>query len=231
MDFSKYTRQISLKEIGQEGQEKLYNARVLLVGAGGLGSSVALYLTAAGIGNLGIIDADKVSLSNLQRQVLYRENEIGKSKVESAKNTLNKLNSDTKIEIYNENLTLENAEHIIKKYDIIIDGTDNFETRFLINDVCVKYDKVYVYGAIAGFYGQVSVFNYKGSLDYRKLFSEEDALNHRAEKEVIGTLPGIIGCIEATEAIKIITGIGEVLANKLFVINLLTMETNIFEIN
>ncbi|MGI6369211.1 MAG: HesA/MoeB/ThiF family protein [Ignavibacteria bacterium] len=231
MDFEKkYKRQISLQEIGIEGQKKLKQAKVLLVGAGGLGSAVSIYLTAAGIGTLGVIDSDVVSLSNLQRQILYYESEIGKSKVKCAKKKLQKLNSDTKINIYQENLTADNAKDIISNYDIVVDGTDNFQTRFLINDTCVLCDKVYIYGAIAGFSGQVSVFNYKGGANYRTLFSEEDVLEMKPEKSVIGTLAGIIGCIEATEAIKVIVNMGNILSNQLFTINLLTLETHIFEL-
>ncbi len=229
IDNERYNRQIILSEIGIEGQKKIANAAVLVVGAGGLGSSAALYLTAAGVGRLGIIDDDTVSISNLQRQILYRENELNLSKAECARDTLNRLNSSTVIDVYDFKLTSENADSIISKYDLIVDGTDNYQTRYLINDTCVSLDKIYIYGAIAQFCGQVSVFNYNGGATYRTLYPDEHEMPAHS-RGVVGMLPGIIGCIEASEAIKIITGAGDVLSGKLFTIDLLTMRTNLFDI-
>ena len=161
--MERYNRQIILPELGERGQEKLSKAKVLIVGVGGLGSPIALYLTGAGVGNIGLIDDDVVSESNLQRQVLYSENEVGLPKVLQAQKRLSGLNSKIKIDAYNTRLTKENAEEIISKYDIVVDGCDNFLTRYIINDTCVKLGKTYVYGAIRAFDGQVSVFNYQGS--------------------------------------------------------------------
>ena len=171
--MERYNRQIILPELGESGQEKLKNAKVLIVGVGGLGSPIALYLTGAGVGNIGLIDDDVVSESNLQRQVLYSETEIGLPKAVQAQKRLNALNSQIKIDAYNTRLTKDNAEEIIGKYDIVVDGCDNFNTRYIINDTCVKLGKTYVYGAIRAFDGQVSVFNYQGGKNYRDLFPDE----------------------------------------------------------
>ena len=199
-----------LPEIGEAGQERLQKARVLLVGVGGLGSPVALYLTAAGVGCLGLVDDDMVSMSNLQRQVLYTEAEVGAPKVECARRRLSTLNSMTRIETYPTRLTAENAESIIANYDLVVDGCDNAATRCLIDEVCARQGKPYVYGSIAAFEGQVSVFNYRGG--------------------VIGSIPGVIGSIQATEAIKIIVGCGEVLSGKLYLVDLLSLRHDIIEI-
>lgn len=166
----RYNRQLILPEIGEEGQARLQQARVLIVGVGGLGSPIALYLTGAGVGTIGLIDDDVVSESNLQRQVLYNETEVGLSKAEKAREHLQALNSHVCIKAYPERLTAENAEAIIGQYDLVLDGCDNFATRYLINDTCVRLGKVYIYGAIRAFDGQVSVFNYQGGPDYRRLF-------------------------------------------------------------
>lgn len=226
-ETARYNRQILLDEIGEDGQLRLKQARVLIVGVGGLGSPIALYLTGAGVGTLGLIDDDTVSESNLQRQVLYSEPEIGLSKAEQAGKRLQALNSQVHIETYSERLTADNAEAIIGGYDLVVDGCDNFATRYLINDTCVRMGKVYIYGAIRAFDGQVSVFNYQGGPDYRRLFPDEEemyAMPH-PPKGVLGVTPGLIGCAEANEALKIIVGYGEVLSGKLWQINLKTMET------
>jgi len=230
--FERYNRQIILDGIGIEGQNKLKNSSVLVVGVGGLGSVISLYLTAAGIGKIGLIDDDNVSISNLQRQILYKESELNLQKVDCAQKRLSELNSEVSFDIYSEKLNSENADLIIPKYDIIVDGCDNFETRYLIDDFCVKHNKPYVFGAISEFSGQVSVFNYKGCATYRDLFPKETVEGKFAKQTngVLGVLPGIIGSIQANEAIKIITGIGEILSNKLFFINILTMESDVFEI-
>lgn len=224
---ARYNRQILLDEIGEDGQLRLKQARVLIVGVGGLGSPIALYLTGAGVGTLGLIDDDTVSESNLQRQVLYSEPEIGLSKAEQAGKRLQALNSQVHIETYSERLTADNAEAIIGRYDLVVDGCDNFATRYLINDTCVRMGKIYIYGAIRAFDGQVSVFNYQGGPDYRRLFPDEEemyAMPH-PPKGVLGVTPGLIGCAEANEALKIIVGYGEVLSGKLWQIDLKTMET------
>ena len=227
--MERYNRQIILEQIGTTGQKKLLDAKVLIVGMGGLGSPISLYLTGAGVGTIGIIDCDKVSLNNLHRQILYNELEIGLPKTEQAKKRLNAINSDVNIIIYNEYLTIDNIEKIFADYDIIIDGVDNFRTRYLIDDECKKQNKPYVYGAIKEFVGQVSVFNYNGGVSYSKVFT-----NSKDEDKVyglFGTIPGIIGVLEANEVIKIITGIGEVLSNKLLQYDLLTNKQEIFDLH
>lgn len=228
MDLNeRYNRQLILSEIGEEGQARLQQARVLIVGVGGLGSPIALYLAGAGVGTIGLIDDDVVSESNLQRQVLYNETEVGLSKAEKAREHLQALNSHIRIEAYPERLITENAETIISRYDLILDGCDNFATRYLINDTCVRLGKVYIYGAIRAFDGQVSVFNYQGGPDYRRLFPDEEEMYRMPHppKGVLGVTPGLIGCAEANEALKIIIGYGEVLSGKLWQIDLKTLET------
>lgn len=228
MDLNeRYNRQLILPEIGEEGQARLQQARVLIVGVGGLGSPIALYLAGAGVGTIGLIDDDVVSESNLQRQVLYNETEVGLSKAEKAREHLQALNSHVRIEAYPERLTAENAEAIIGQYDLVLDGCDNFVTRYLINDTCVRLGKVYIYGAIRAFDGQVSVFNYQGGPDYRRLFPDEEEMYRMPHppKGVLGVTPGLIGCAEANEALKIIVGYGEVLSGKLWQIDLKTLET------
>lgn len=202
----------------------MFQASVLIVGVGGLGSVVATYLAAAGIGNLRMADADIVSLHNLQRQVLYREEQIGKKKVTEATKQLNQLNSTIKIEANTDFFTAENAVELIKNIDIVIDATDNCHSRYLINDICVGLDKPFIYGAISEFIGQVAVFNYKQGATYRCLFPNEQEMIEKQEQNksigVLGVLPGVIGCLQANEAIKLITGYGEPLVNKLFSIDL-----------
>lgn len=229
----RYARQCILPEIGEEGQAKLKQAKVLLVGVGGLGSPIALYLTGAGVGTLGLIDDDKVSISNLQRQILYNEAEVGFSKAEQAHERLQALNSEIQIESYPFRLTPDNAEEIIGAYDMVVDGCDNFSTRYLINDTCLKMNKIYVYGAIRAFDGQVSVFNYPGGhSNYRSLFPDEEEIltMPHPPKGVIGVTPGIVGCVEATEVIKIIVGFGEILSDKLWTIDLKSMRTEIISL-
>ena len=227
--MERYNRQIILPELGEKGQQRLQQAKVLIVGVGGLGSPVALYLTGAGVGTIGLIDDDVVSVSNLQRQVLYSEAEVGMPKAIQAKKRLEALNHDVQINAYPTRLTKENADEIIRTYDIIIDGCDNFATRYLINGICVKWGKVYVYGAIRAFEGQVSVFNYQGGPDYRHFFPDETEMLSMPHppKGVLGVTPGIIGCAEAAEVLKIIGEYGEVLSGKLWTINVKTMETHL----
>lgn len=228
----RYSRQTMLPQVGIEGQQKLQQASVLLVGVGGLGSPIALYLAAVGLGRLGIIDADTVSMSNLQRQILYRECDIDKPKVACAKERLIALNSTLRVDPYPTLFSSENARQLVEQYDLVIDGCDNFATRYLINDTCVELGKPYVYGSIGEFHGQVSVFNYKGGANYRNLYPNEAKLTAlpKSIQGVLGVVPAFIGSIQASEAIKIITGCGEVLRNKLYTIDLLTMQSQTFEI-
>ncbi len=225
---TRYDRQHLLPEIGQEGQERLARARVLIVGVGGLGSPVALYLAGAGVGTLGLVDADTVSVTNLQRQVLYAQSATGAPKAIEARRRLLALNPTLQVNAYPEFLTAENADRIVAGYDIVVDGCDNFATRYLINDTCIRQGKVYVYGAIRAFDGQVSVFNHQGRYSYRDLFPDEAgllALPH-PPKGVIGVVPGIVGCVEAGEVLKLICGYGDILSGKIWQIDQKTMESH-----
>lgn len=227
-----YNRHLILDKIGEEGQLKLKQAKVLVIGAGGLGCPVLQYLTAAGVGTIGIIDDDVVDQSNLQRQILYTIDDIGKPKSETAANRLSKLNPFVQLHVYKEKLTNQNAISLFQQYDVVVDGSDNFATRYLTNDAAVLTQKPLVYGAIFKFEGQVSVFNYQGSATYRCLYptppKPEESPNC-SEIGVIGVLPGVIGSLQANEAIKIICGIGEVLANKLLMYDTLSMRQMILK--
>jgi len=230
--MERYSRQIILDEIGLLGQEKLAAAKVLVVGAGGLGCPVLQYLVAAGVGKIGIADGDVVSISNLHRQVLYSTKDVGKPKVECAKARLLAQNPEVKIDVYNEFISEENAAEIIAKYDIVVDGTDQIPVRYLWNDVCTTLAKPWVYGAIHKFEGQVSVFNFQGGPSYRDLFPEQPAVRSIpscAENGVLGVLPGMIGLVQATEVLKIILGFGEVLSGKLWLFNAKTMKSECIE--
>lgn len=224
--MKRYERQIMLPDIGTEGQTKIRNASVLLVGVGGLGSAISTYLTAAGIGNLGIIDADILEEHNLPRQVLYSQDKVGLPKVLAAEERLKSLNSEVSIKCYPEFIDETNTDKIISQYDVVVDGTDNYTARMFVNDACVEKNKPFVYGAVKEYEGQVAVFNYRGSKNYRDVFG--DTMPQKKVYGLFGMLPSIIGSVQANETIKIITGIGEVLANKLWVINTLNMKTNIF---
>jgi adenylyltransferase/sulfurtransferase len=225
--MNRYNRQIILPEIGKEGQQKIGKTSVLVVGVGGLGNVVCSYLTAAGIGKLVMIDADTVSVHNLQRQILYREPQVGESKALEAKKTLQELNSEVEIIAYNEFFDEQNAAKLIKDVDIVIDATDNYKTRYLINDVCVGLNKTFIYGAIADFTGQVSVFNYKKGATYRCLYPDEKEMIAMQKQTigVMGILPGIIGCLQVNEALKLICGYGNLFNDKLFQIDLQTNQT------
>ncbi len=249
--MERYNRQLMLPEIGHNGQRKLQEAKVLLVGVGGLGSPIALYLAGAGIGTLGLVDNDVVSLSNLQRQILYTGNEVGLPKALQAKQRLEALNSEVCIHAHPYRLTTDNAERLIGDYDIVVDGCDNFATRYLIDKVCAQMGKPYVHGAIQAFSGQVSVFHTPGChTSYSMLFPEEeigqlplqvsnelskttDAKRHEVASPlplpqgVMGITPGIVGCVQAAEVIKIICKFGEILADKLWTIDLKTMQSEI----
>lgn len=229
----RYDRQTILPEIGEEGQKKLLDAKVLIVGVGGLGSPIALYLAGAGVGCIGLVDDDVVSISNLQRQVLYSEKELGKSKAICAAERLSALNSEIKVQPYSTRLTGDNAFDIIGEYDMVVDGCDNFATRYLINDICIQQGKPYIYGAICGFEGQVSVFNFgKRKKSYRDLYPDEEEMKRMPPppKGVMGITPAVVGSIEATEALKVIGGFGDVLAGELWTIDLRTLQSNKFSL-
>jgi molybdopterin/thiamine biosynthesis adenylyltransferase/rhodanese-related sulfurtransferase len=226
-EFLRYGRHLIIPEVGLEGQRKLKSASVLIIGAGGLGSPLAFYLTAAGVGRIGIVDFDVVDLSNLQRQILHTTKDVGRSKLESAREKLGSLNPNVKIETYEMRLTSENALDLIKEYDIVVDGTDNFPTRYLVNDACVFLKKPNVYGSIFRFEGQVSVFYADKGPCYRCLYKEPPPpglVPSCAEGGVLGVLPGIIGTIQALETIKLILGIGEPLIGKLLLFDALRMK-------
>lgn len=228
----RYLRQTVLPELGESGQQKLMNAKVLVVGVGGLGSPASIYLTAAGVGTLGLVDNDLVSISNLQRQILYTEEEVGLSKAKCATRRLHALNSDVKIETCPFRLTQDNVADIVARYDLVLDGCDNFATRYLLNDACLAAGKPYVFGAIKGFEGQVSVFSAGDNpRSYRMLYPEDSVVQPTdiRDKGVLGTTPAIVGSVAATEAIKLITGIGEPLIGKLWTIDLRTMESAIYD--
>lgn len=221
-ELQRYARHLSLPEVGLAGQSKLRAASVLIVGAGGLGSPVALYLAAAGVGRLGLIDSDRVEYSNLQRQIIHTTESVGRSKVESAAESIAQINPLITVDTINESLTSENAMKIAADYDIIVDGTDNFATRYLVNDVCVLLRKPNCYGSIFRFEGQASVFGHEGGPCYRCLYPQPPApgtVPNCAEGGVLGILPGIVGAIQATEAIKLILGIGDSLSGRLLLID------------
>jgi molybdopterin/thiamine biosynthesis adenylyltransferase/rhodanese-related sulfurtransferase len=238
-ELERYNRHIIIPGFGLAAQQKLKAAKVLVVGSGGLGSPVLLYLAAAGIGTIGIVDFDVVDDSNLQRQVLFGVNEIGQPKVEAAKARLQALNPHIEIMLYNTQLTSQNALDIIKDYDVVADGTDNFPTRYLVNDACVLLGKPNIYASIFQFEGQVSVFNYtnaNGELgpNYRDLYPTPPPpglVPSCAEGGVLGVLPGIIGSLQALEVIKVITGVGEPLAGRFYIFDALNFESRTFNIS
>ncbi len=234
MEFSeeqikRYSRHIILNEIGGRGQKKLLNSKVFLVGAGGLGSPAALYLAAAGVGTLGIVDDDDVDHSNLQRQILHTTKDVGFPKALSAKATLEAINPDVEVVPYMQRLTSENIMDIIKDYDVILDGSDNFPTRYLVNDACVLMGKPLSHGSIFKFEGQATTIVPGETACYRCLFETPppaDLVPSCQEAGVLGVLPGIIGCIQATEVIKLLLGKGKLLKGQLLLYNALTMEFN-----
>ncbi len=225
--YQRYARHLTLPEFGEAAQEKLLGSSILLIGAGGLGSPLALYLSAAGIGRLGIMDFDVVDMSNLQRQVIHRMQDIGVSKAKSAKRAINDINPDVTVELYEEGIASHNALEIISKYDLVIDGTDNFPTRYLVNDACVMLGKINIYGSIYRFEGQATVFDAKNGPCYRCLYPEPPEpgmVPSCAEGGVLGVLPGTIAMIQATEAIKCLTGVGEPLVGRFMRYDALTMD-------
>lgn len=206
--FARYSRQIFIEEIGLEGQRKIMSSKVLVIGAGGLGSPVIQYLAAAGVGTLGVADFDEVELHNLNRQIIHNENSVGVSKVKSAEQFVKNLNYQVNFIGIENKINESNAEEILAQFDIIIDGSDNFKTRYLVNDICVKLEKPLVYGSILGFSGQVAVFNYKGSKNLRDIFPEppfDESLPDCDSLGVLGALPGIVGSMMANQALKMMT--------------------------
>ena len=232
-ELIRYSRHILLPQVGEEGQGALKKSRVLLVGAGGLGSPVALYLAAAGVGTIGLVDFDSVDLSNLQRQILHGSSGIGSSKIDSARDRLLDINPNVHVEGYETRLTAGNALDIARDYDLIVDGTDNFATRYLVNDTAVLLGIPNVYGSVYRFEGQASVFGAPDGPCYRCLFREPPPPNlipSCAEAGVLGVVPGLVGTIQATEAIKIILGIGDTLVGRLLLIDAMTMAFRTLEI-
>ena len=232
-ELQRYHRHLILPNIGEDGQRRLKAARVLLIGAGGLGSPAALYLAAAGVGHLGVIDADVVELSNLQRQVLHGTRDIGRPKVASAMDRMRGINPHVDVAALHARLSSANALEILRSYDIIVDGSDNFPTRYLVNDACVLLGKPNVHGSISRFDGQAAVFAATGAPCYRCLFPEPPppgSVPSCAEGGVFGVLPGLVGVIQATEAIKLITGAGEPLIGRLLLIDALRMRFRTIEL-
>ena len=225
-ELTRYARQLILPELGVSGQERLQRAHVMVVGAGGLGSPVALYLAAAGIGELGIVDDDRLELSNLHRQVLHATTEIGRPKTESAAKAVQRLNPDVRVQVYQERLTHERALSMFRKYDLIVDGSDNYSTRYAVNDACATLGLPWVYGSVERFSGQLSLFGAPAGPCYRCVFPEPPAADSTASCEeigVLGAVPGVVGTLQANEALKWILGIGEPLVGKLLTLDLLTM--------
>ena len=237
-ELARYNRHIIIPGFGLEAQQKLKAAKVLVIGSGGLGSPVLLYLAAAGVGTIGIVDFDVVDDSNLQRQVLFGVHEIGQPKVEAAKRRIESLNPHVNLRLYNTHLNSQNAMEIIRDFDVVADGTDNFPTRYLVNDACVLLDKPNVYASIFQFEGQVSVFNYlerngQRGPNYRDLYPTPPPpglVPSCAEGGVLGVLPGIIGSLQALEVIKVITGVGEPLSGRFYIFDALHFETRTFNI-
>ena len=227
-EFLRYNRQMMLPEIGDSGQEKLKKAKVLVIGAGGLGCPVLQYIATAGVGTIGIVDFDKVEIHNLHRQILYTENQVGQAKATTAKSVLENLNPLIDIIAFEEKLTAENAVQIIQNFDVVVDGCDNFATRYLVNDTCVALGKTLVYGSILKYEGQLAVFNHKGSKNLRDLFPEppnpEDVPNCNLNG-VMGTLPGIIGTMMAHETLKLLMDL-PILKNELVLFNTLNWSFN-----
>jgi molybdopterin/thiamine biosynthesis adenylyltransferase/rhodanese-related sulfurtransferase len=231
--LNRYSRHFLLPEVGEEGQAKLLDAKVLLIGAGGLGSPTAFYLAAAGVGTIGIVDHDTVDLSNLQRQILHTNERVGMPKVESARETLQALNPDVHVVGYQERLSSENVMRLFADYDIIVDGCDNFPTRYLVNDACVMLGKPNVHGSIFQFEGQAAVFYPGKGPCYRCLFPEPPppgAAPSCAEAGVLGVLPGLVGCVQALETIKLILGVGKPLIGRMVYFDTLSMELRIHKL-
>lgn len=230
--LTRYRGHISLCEIDRHGQSAICNSKVLIIGAGGLGSPVALYLAAAGVGRIGVVDADKVSLSNLQRQIIHGTPDVDMPKVESARNSMSRLNPEIEVVTYGYYLTDENAESIMNDYDLIMDCTDNFETRLLINDTCVKIGKPFIFGAVSRFRGQVFT-HVPGSGDLRTFFGNEypDDSEPCAITGILNSIVGVIGSLQATEALKYLTKTGDLLINRLLIFDGITMQFNTLDLS
>lgn len=225
-EIARYSRHLILEDVGMEGQRRLKGSSVLCVGTGGLGSPLLMYLAAAGVGRIGIVDFDVVDASNLHRQILHGTSKVGMPKVQSAKERIHDLNPHVQVDLYEVALTSENALRILEPYDVVVDGTDNFPTRYLVNDACVILGKPNVYGSIFKFEGQASVFNYEDGPNYRDLYPEPPPpgmVPSCAEGGVLGILPGVIGCIQATETLKILLGRGETLSGRFLIYDALQM--------
>ncbi len=225
-EIARYSRHLILDEVGMEGQRRLKAGSVLCVGTGGLGSPLLMYLAAAGVGRIGMVDFDVVDASNLQRQILHGTSQVGVRKVISAAERIADINPHIQLDVYEEALTSDNALRILEPYDVVVDGTDNFPTRYLVNDACVILGKPNVYGSIFKFEGQASVFNYRGGPQYRDLYPEPPPpglVPSCAEGGVLGILPGVVGCIQATETLKILLGAGETLSGRLLLYDALHM--------
>src|SRR5687767_212923 len=232
-EILRYSRHLIMPEVGVEGQEKLKNASILLIGCGGLGSPLSMYLSAAGVGRLGLVDFDITDFTNLQRQVAFGTQDVGRPKVEATKDRINQINPNVQVTTFRTKLSSENVMDIFKDYDIIIDGTDNFPTRYLVNDACVLLKKPNVYGSIFRFDGQASVFHPPLGPCYRCLYPEPPPpgeVPSCAEGGVLGVLPGLVGCIQATEAIKLLLGQGEPLIGRLLLYDALRMSFREFKV-
>jgi adenylyltransferase/sulfurtransferase len=232
-EIARYSRHLILPEVGLEGQKKLKAARVLMIGAGGLGSPLGMYLAAAGVGRLGIVDFDVVDESNLQRQLLHGTEDVGKPKIESAERRIKSINPNVRVDTYPVALSSDNALELFRDYDVIADGTDNFPTRYLVNDACVLSGKPNVYASIFRWEGQVSVFGMPGGPDYRCLYPEPPPpgmVPSCAEGGVFGVLPGIVGCLQATEVIKLITGVGQPLIGRLLLFDAMSMTFRVVKV-
>ena len=231
-EYSRFSRHLSLAEIGETGQQKLKNARVLVIGAGGLGSPVLIYLAAAGVGTIGMVDDDVVSLSNLQRQVLYTSSQVGKKKIEMAAERLNDLYPAIEIELYNTRLNKENATKLLESYDVIADCSDNFATRQLLGSETQRLNKPLAFASVMNYEGQVTVFNYQNGPAFSQLFPTvpKDGIYQTDDIGLVGVLPGIAGSLQANEVIKIITGYGEVLSGKLLVFSIFENRFTLFSI-
>lgn len=233
IEYKRYARQITLKEVNIQGQQRLKMSKVLCVGAGGLNSPVLLYLVACGIGTIGVIDQDRIEISNLQRQILYRTKDLNEYKASTALNILKSLNPNVKVNSYITHLNKSNVQQVLLNYDIIVDGTDDFEARYLISQYCYSLHKVHVYGAIDQFIGHLSIFNYQSGSHYYDIHSKASRReqNSCSERGLVNTLAGFIGTLQATEVIKLILGIGSVISGDLLIYNILENSLNRITIN